>query len=236
MTADRKMNGDANSRPELSRGVFVVFEGIDGAGKTTQAFRLKQWVLDRGLAAVYVKEPTDGPWGQKIRAIAQNGRDGIAPEDELEYFIRDRDQDVKENIAPALNRGEVVIGDRYFYSTIAYQSALGLDPEDIRRRNAAFPVPDMVFILDIGTRTSQIRITQGRREQANQGYEQEAFLKVVKTAFDQMNDPNIVRLNGEEEPDVISEEIRARMGALLSPLLSRPDTPAAQSGPDATAA
>ena len=85
---------------KLKRGLFTAFEGIDGAGKTTQAFRLKKRLEEHGLGAVYVKEPTDGFWGRKIREIAQNGRQGIAAEEELSYFILDREEDVKNNIVP----------------------------------------------------------------------------------------------------------------------------------------
>ncbi|MFH1136014.1 MAG: dTMP kinase [Pseudomonadota bacterium] len=191
----------------LKNGLFLAFEGIDGAGKTTQAFRLKARLEKEGFGAVYVKEPTDGFWGRKIRAIARNGRAGVAPEEELSYFIRDREEDVRQNIAPALDRGQVVIADRYFYSTICYQSVLGLDPVEIRRLNLSFPVPDLVFILDISPRLSQKRITRLRNEEANLGYEQEEFLTKVKKVFDVLEDPNIVRLDGSADLEVLAEEI-----------------------------
>ncbi|MBU2551264.1 MAG: dTMP kinase [Proteobacteria bacterium] len=202
-----------------ARGLFLAFEGIDGAGKTTHAQALKARLEGIGHPVRYVKEPTEGPWGQKVRAIAREGRQGISLDDELEWFIRDREDDVRLNIAPALARGDVVIADRYFYSTIAYQSALGLDPDDIRRRNAAFPVPDLVFLIEISTPLSQVRIVQNRGEAANPGYEQESYLVRVKRRFDEMTDPNIVRLDGDQDRDTLSEAIWSR----VRDLLDRPD-------------
>ena len=203
----------------LSRGVFLAFEGIDGAGKTTQARRLKDRLEGAGLAAVYVKEPTSGPWGRKVREIAQKGRADVSAEVELDYFIRDREEDVRDNIGPALARNEVVVADRYFYSTIAYQSALGLDPDEIRRLNAYFPVPDLVFLLEISTPLSQVRIANHRNQQADVGYEQESYLIRVKRAFDALTDPNLVRLDSNRDKEIVAAEIWARVKSLLDDLI-----------------
>lgn len=203
----------------LKRGVFLAFEGIDGAGKTTQAFVLKDRVEDFGLEAVYVKEPTSGQWGRKIREIASKGRAGVPAEEELDYFIFDREEDVRENIAPALGQNKVVIADRYFYSTIAYQSALGLDPMEIRKRNSDFPVPDMVFLLEIPPSLSQTRITRHRNEKANVGYEQLEYLGLVKKAFDALTDTNLARLDGTLDMATVTKEVWRRVRALLASLL-----------------
>jgi len=196
----------------------LVFEGIDGAGKTTQALLLKEKLEALGLETVYVKEPTSGRWGRKIREIAQKGRAGISAEEELHYFILDREEDVRENIAPALAESKVVIADRYFYSTIAYQSALGLAPEEIRAKNARFPAPDLVFLLEISPEQSQIRITGNRREGANLGYEQVDFLRTVKAKFDELTDRNIVRLDGGRPIELVADQVWAEVEARLAEL------------------
>jgi len=210
---------DARTVPRrLRRGVFLAFEGIDGAGKTTQALLLKAKLEALGLETVYVKEPTSGRWGRKIREIARKGREGISAEEELNYFILDREEDVRENIAPALADSKVVIADRYFYSTIAYQSSLGLDPEKIRAKNAHFPVPDLVFLLEISPEQSQTRITGNRKEGANPGYEQVDFLRTVKSKFDGLTDRNIVRLDGERSMESVTGQVWAEVEALLADL------------------
>ncbi|MBW1708403.1 MAG: dTMP kinase [Deltaproteobacteria bacterium] len=200
----------------LEKGVFVALEGIDGAGKTTQAFLLKQRVEKEGFEAVCVKEPTSGPWGQKIKEIAQRGRKNISLDEELNYFIFDREEDVRDNITPALNRGSVVIADRYYYSNIAYQSALGLDPKEIRLRNAKFPVPDLVIIFDISPELGRLRITDGRSEQANTGYEQLEYLALVKKAYEALCDSNIVRLDGALDVQTLKEQVWQKVSALLT--------------------
>ncbi|MEW5721690.1 MAG: dTMP kinase [Thermodesulfobacteriota bacterium] len=199
----------------MKKGLFLALEGIDGAGKTTQALRLKSRLEEAGLPVVYVKEPTGGAWGRKIREIAEKGRAGVSPARELEYFLRDREEDVRENIAPALARGGVVVADRYFYSTIAYQSVLGLDPAEIRRLNAAFPVPDLVILLEIPLELSGVRITHHRSQTVNLGYEQSAFLKQVKAVFDSLEDPNIVRVNADRDKAEVAEDIWRRVEALV---------------------
>lgn len=193
--------------PGSKNGLFFVFEGIDGAGKTTQAFLLKKRLEGAGFRVLYVKEPTEGRWGRKIRRIALEGRDHVTPEEELEYFILDRQEDIENNIAPALARNEIVIADRYYYSTIAYQSVLGLDPDHIRRKNASFPVPDRVLLIEVPVPVGQVRITEHRGQETNTGYEQVSFLESVKTVFDQMDDPNMVRIDGRPPTETVAEAV-----------------------------
>ncbi|MGD9347860.1 MAG: dTMP kinase, partial [Candidatus Aminicenantes bacterium] len=133
----------------LLRGILIVFEGIDGAGKSTQAEILLKKLQDRGYPVVYYREPSDSKWGQEIKRKAQFA-DSLTPQEELELFQKDREENVKNNLKPSLEKKKVVVLDRYYFSTMAYQGAKGIDPEYIRRRNEAFAVrPDLVFILDV---------------------------------------------------------------------------------------
>ncbi len=101
-------------------GDLIVIDGVDGLGKTHQTAMLaKRLGTTREL--VVSREPTDGPWGKKIRASAISGR--MKPDDELHAFEEDRKQHIREVVRPALEAGKTVLLDRYFYSTIAYQSA-----------------------------------------------------------------------------------------------------------------
>jgi dTMP kinase len=102
-------------------GLLVVIEGIDGAGKTTLRAGLAAALRSEGHEVVETKEPTDGPLGQEIRRLARVGRDTVTPEAELELFLRDRAQHVAELVLPALARHAVVLQDRSYYSTVAYQ-------------------------------------------------------------------------------------------------------------------
>ena len=96
-------------RYRLCRGLLIVFEGIDGAGKTTQVRLLDERLRRAGYDVVCLKEPTEGPWGQKLRQLAQHGRQQVSPATELEWFLQDRREDVEHNIQPALARGQIVV-------------------------------------------------------------------------------------------------------------------------------
>src|SRR4051794_28178129 len=113
------------------------------------------------------KEPTDGPWGRKIRASAATGRMSLA--DELHAFTEDRKQHVREVILPALAAGKAVVLDRYFYSTIAYQGTRGADTAAVANRMREIaPVPDVTFLIDVPPAVGVDRITANRGESPNQ--------------------------------------------------------------------
>ena len=152
---------------EGRRGRLIVFEGIDGSGKTTQMRRAAQTLRERGTAVTELREPTDGRFGRQIRGLTQQlhkSRRRITPEQVeklTDLFIGDRKENVENNILPALELGDVVLLDRYYYSTIAYQGALGGDPEAIRRRNETFaPRPDLVLYFSLSVDEAFRRITQ----------------------------------------------------------------------------
>jgi dTMP kinase len=164
----------------MAKGLFIVIEGIDGTGKSTQAKRLAEWFRNQGRDVVLSREPTDGPWGAKVRASAATGR--LAPEEELEYFLNDRRQHVDELINPAIAAGKVVILDRYYFSTMAYQSARGFDPSEIRARNEAFaPIPDLLLILDLGIDLALNRI--GARGDTANEFEKRENLEHCRNVF-----------------------------------------------------
>ncbi|MGB1260272.1 MAG: dTMP kinase, partial [Akkermansiaceae bacterium] len=131
-----------------SRGKLIVIEGIDGTGKSTQAQLLADALRRAGHEVVQSFEPTNGPWGKKLRESATTGR--LSSKEELEYFLKDRAQHVHELISPTVARGGIVILDRYYFSSMAYQGARGIDPQMIREENEKFaPQPDYLLILDL---------------------------------------------------------------------------------------
>ncbi len=172
----------------LNKGFLIVFEGIDGAGKTTQAKLLFDRLNVKGFDVVLTKEPTDSVYGQKIRTLAKEGRGSVSAEYEYNLFLSDRRIHVEQVIKPALAQKRVVILDRYYYSSIAYQGALGLDPQSIKSENELFaPVPEIVIILDVPPRVGLRRIEKSRNEQPNL-FEQEENLTRVRALFDDMRE------------------------------------------------
>lgn len=141
----------------IERGLLIVLEGIDGTGKSTQCRLLAEGLRERGFAVKQSFEPTNGVYGRRLRESAEAGR--LEPEEELELFLKDRKEHVEQLIRPALEAGECVVLDRYYFSTMAYQGSRGLDPGEIRRRNEEFaPVPDVLFILDLDVEVALGRV------------------------------------------------------------------------------
>lgn len=169
----------------MSQGLFIVIEGIDGTGKSTQSKRLAEWFRSRGREVVLSREPTDGPWGKKLRESATTGR--LSAEEELECFLNDRREHVEMSIKPALAEGKVVILDRYYFSTMAYQGARGFDPAEIRRRNEAFaPQPDLLLVLDLSVESAHGRI--GARGDTANEFEQRDTLSRCREIFLSLRD------------------------------------------------
>jgi len=146
-------------------GTFIVMEGIDGAGKSTQARLLAKWFEERGYEVVLTKEPTDTAFGKLIRRLVlTGGKEGIidgariSHEAEALLFAADRAEHVAKLIRPSLEAGKVVISDRYFYSSLAYQWARGLDLEWLIDLNRFAIRPDLVILLDLPVKESMKRI------------------------------------------------------------------------------
>jgi dTMP kinase len=178
-----------------ARGFFIVLEGVDGAGKTTQARLLARALEDRGLEVLLTQEPTRGPYGQKLRQYLAGVHRHLSPEEELKLFLADRREHVREVIEPALAAGVIVISDRYYYSTAAYQGALGLDPARILALNEAFaPRPDLVLILTLPLKEALTRLAQSRPG-ARQVSENPAYLERVAAIYGGLAEPQIRRVD-----------------------------------------
>ena len=167
------------------QGILIAVEGIDGAGKTTQVQLLAEALRSAGEGVTVSKEPTDGHWGRKIKESASNGR--LPIEEELHILTEDRKQHVQEVIRPALKEGDIVILDRYFYSTLAYQGARGVDVEEIDKQMRDFaPIPDMVLLLDVEPRKGIFRISEDRGETPNH-FEGAEDLSKVRELFNRLS-------------------------------------------------
>jgi len=201
-------------------GLFIVFEGIDGTGKSTQLHLLAERLRQLGYAIVATREPTNGPYGQKIRELFVD-RGAVSREEELDLFIADRDQHVKEVIVPALADGCVVICDRYYLSTVAYQGANGMDPELILQKNKDFPVPDLAIILEIDPAHGIQRIQKQRHEHPN-SFEEEANLRKVAGIFAAMPHHYIARINGSDSIENVQRLVFETVAKVLARKASQP--------------
>lgn len=200
----------------LHGSVLIAFEGIDGSGKSTQAKMLGEVLRRGGCEVVLTREPTHGPHGTKIRESFTTGR--LTAQEELALLVADRRDHVRELIAPALARGAVVIIDRYYYSTVAYQGARGLDPRQVLELNRSFaPKPDVVFLVDLDPRVALERISAraGGRDLVENLEEQlrvrAAFLELSKT------EPHFIVIDGTLSVEAMHAEIMKKGDRHLFP-------------------
>lgn len=193
------------------RGFLLVIEGIDGTGKSTTARALADALRAAGDTVVLSREPTDGPFGRRIRELAREGRDSVSPAQEAELFENDRREHARDVIAPALDAGRTVVLDRYYFSTAAYQGARGLDPATILARNEAFaPRPDLLVMVRLDTDQAIGRIRRSRPEGADH-FEGREYLHRVAAAFDAMTFEPCLKLDGSLPTDEQVERIITRM-------------------------
>ncbi len=197
--------------------MLIAIEGIDGAGKTTLAKKLKKWFENRGMKATIVKEPGESEWGKMVRER------NFSAEEELELFLKDREINVKEKILPEISKGNVVIMDRYYYSNIAYQGAKGLSIEEIKVKNERIaPKPDIVLLLDCSPEKCVERV---KKRGKTSRFEKLDYLKKVRELFLKIasTDKRVRIINAEKsEEEVfksaikIIEEFLSKRGNSLS--------------------
>lgn len=194
-------------------GLLIVFEGIDGTGKSTQLSLLAEFLRLKGLKVVETREPTNGPFGKKIRDLYTN-RAAASREEELDLFLADRQEHVRNLIKPALCRGEIVLCDRYYLSTVAYQGAVGFSPATILEKNSFAPEPDMALLFCAPPQTTVARIT-GQRGEALNDFEQETSLQKVATIFDNLQLPCIHRIDATQSINEVHDAVVRAVVPLL---------------------
>ena len=196
----------------MNRGRLLAIEGLDGCGKGTQIARLRAR-LDPAKT-LFTREPTDGPHGQQIRAAARKG-DAIAPEQELAWFTEDRREHVARVLEPALDAGKLVVTDRYFLSTVAYQGARGLDWQKILRESeAAFPLPDRVVLLCVDAQTAIARV-EARGDAREPLFEREDFLAKAAEIFGLIERPYISRIDGSRSEVQVASAVWGAVEAVV---------------------
>lgn len=185
-------------------GFLIAIEGIDGTGKSVQAHEVGRVLRERGLECILTHEPTNGPWGRKLRESAVKGR--LSPEEELQAFMEDRKQHVNEVILPALSAGKIVITDRYYFSTVAYQGARGFDPNDLIKRNEAIAIePNLLVVIDLDPETAIARV--GNRDGRTNDFETITQQSRSREIFLAIRKPYLVQLDGNAPPQELRDQI-----------------------------
>ncbi|NPA94401.1 MAG: dTMP kinase [Thermodesulfobacteria bacterium] len=163
-------------------GFFLVIEGIDGSGKSTLANNLYLALKKMGKDCLLTFEPTNGKWGAILRQ-SFTGAERLSANEELGLFMKDRQDHLENVIIPALKDGRIIICDRYYFSTAAYQGARGLDPQAILAESRAKSLePDLCLFLELSPEEAINRIRHGRKEKEN-NFEQLDYLKSVAKIY-----------------------------------------------------
>jgi dTMP kinase len=225
VAAVRPLRGAGGPGP--GRGLFVAFEGGEGAGKSTQAVRLATWLRDRGHDVVLTREPGDTVVGAELRRIVLDPASGMSHRTELLLYAADKAEHVEQVVRPALARGAAVVTDRYVDSTLAYQGA-GRDlPDDAVERIARWATgglrPDLTVLLDVDPEAGLTRFAERDRIEG----ESLEFHRRVRDGFlrlAQERPQDYLVLDATASADEIERHVRARVEPLL---------PAVQTGPGA---
>ncbi|WP_157071103.1 dTMP kinase [Alicyclobacillus acidiphilus] len=202
----------------LGKGIFITFEGIDGAGKTTQILRLSRWLEGQGLHVARTREPGGTAIGDAVRSILLNpAYDDMSPRAEVLLYAASRAQLVDRVIRPALAEGKVVLCDRFVDASIAYQGAgLQLGPELVAQVNA-FALdglrPDITILFDLDWASARDRLVRSRGGGQLDRIEQrdDEFFHRVQSAFREIANRELERVkivDAAQDPDAIEQEIR----------------------------
>jgi dTMP kinase len=186
-------------------GKLIVFEGIDGSGKTTVHKALKERIKDRD-DIVFSHEPTDGKYGRKIREALKEGN--VLDEELLFLFMQDRIEHVKNVVIPSLKEGKVVILDRYYLSTAAYQAGKLFSVKELLTLNGLFsPMPDLVVYFESPVEKALERLS--RRGNVLSVFEKEKKLKEVAKNYEQvLKHFDVVKVNALLPVEEVVREVK----------------------------
>jgi len=185
------------------RGVLIVLEGIDGSGKSYHIDLISQDLHQKGCRVIKTKEPTKGHVGEFIHRYVRRQDRRLPPEAEAFIFAADRFDHVKQIIEPALKKGLIIISDRYFHSSLAYQGASGVNIDWIRKINSFAPTPDLAILLYIQPEFSLNRINRKRTI-----FETPAFLRKVNEFYLKfVNQGELIKIDADRPKKVVTAEI-----------------------------
>jgi dTMP kinase len=198
---------------DVKVGLLIVFEGTDGTGKSTQLQLLYKVLRRKNYPVIATREPTEGKYGQEIRQLYKN-REKYSDEEELELFLADRKEHVDQLLTSALNRGKIILCDRYFLSTVAYQGAIGFDPETVLARNSFAPDPDLALLFQAPINIGLTRISSGRGETPND-FEQTENLRKVAAIFAAIDRPYIKKIDATGPIESVHQLVMEHVTALF---------------------
>ena len=206
----------------MVKGFFIVVDGVDGSGKGEMVKLLHNYIFskDKSYSILTTREPTNGTYGKEIREILAEDKDPkINAGKLLDLFIKDREEHVNSIIIPFLKKTNneemnIVICDRYYYSTIAFQATQGLEIEMLIQKNKKFPSPDIAFIMDVKPEIALERIKKREKEK----FEQLEFMNKLRDKFLELTkilDDNIKIIDASKELHDVFKDIKKEVDKML---------------------
>jgi dTMP kinase len=195
------------------KGFFVCIEGLDKSGKTTQSVLLVEALCKKGFDAVYTTEPSDREIGRFIRKYVLQRKDRVPTVVEALLFAADRADHVENEVKPMLEKGKIVVSDRYVYSSLAYQGAAGLSLDWIKGINNQALKPDLAIYLDV-----PVEVLTQRYQSAKSVMEKiETQKKVEEIYLKLVQKKELIRINGKRSMEEAAKDIQAMvLGRLKS--------------------
>ncbi len=206
----------------MAKSLFVVIDGMDGSGKSEAIKLLHNYLFTKNkkYRILTTREPTNGKYGSEIREILREEQDPLKNAEKLfELFTKDREEHLKNTIDPFLGHGNenelnIVLCDRYYYSTIAFQNVQGLNLDLIIKKNKDFRKPDLAIILDIGPELALDRIKSREKEK----FEKLDFMKKLRKNFldlpSHLKD-NIKIIDASKSKEAVFEGIKKEIDKIL---------------------
>jgi dTMP kinase len=204
------------------RGLFITLEGGDGSGKSTQSALLKAWLEEQGRTVVFTREPGGTDLGVELREIILHRRGYIAPRAEALLYAADRAHHIATKVRPALERGEIVLQDRYLDSSVAYQGAGrvldGTEIRDLSLWAAEGLLPDLTVLLDLDETVSRGRLDSARTKYDRLEEEKQDFHARVRSSYLDLaaaEPERFLVLQATDSIEHIAAQIQDRVSTLL---------------------
>jgi dTMP kinase len=204
------------------RGLFITLEGGDGSGKSTQSALLKAWLEEQGRTVVFTREPGGTDLGVELREIILHRRGYIAPRAEALLYAADRAHHIATKVRPALERGEIVLQDRYLDSSVAYQGAGrvldGTEIRDLSLWAAEGLLPDLTVLLDLDETVSRGRLDSARTKYDRLEEEKQDFHARVRSSYLELaaaEPERFLVLQATDSIEHIAAQIQDRVSTLL---------------------
>ena len=207
---------------QLGAGLFLTLEGGDGSGKSTQSALLTDWLTEQGRNVVHSREPGGTDFGLEVRELVLHRRGHIAARAEALLYAADRAHNISTVVRPALERGDIVIQDRYLDSSVAYQGAgRVLDAKEVRDLSLWATeglLPDLTVLLDIDERAGRIRLDESRTRYDRLEAEADDFHARVRAGYLELaaaEPDRFLVLDATLGVDELAQRIRDRVSPLL---------------------